>query len=150
MVALILTLIALSNLPVSESVRSTALILRDYGLIFGGFIIGSINFIGVVVSPVALLVLRNNLDSEGGFMVKLSFFLELVTEVYVVYFFFMGFLEMTSDIFLITSILTESHRNLLFSASEINTIASYISMLSFFLFLSFRIWKKKYLFAVES
>lgn len=139
--AVIFTVFGMTRWDVGETVELTREIFETYGLLWGGVIIGLMHFIGVIFFPLVLLFLMRRIEDEThapivNFMIILAWAL---IEAYAVFVLSSGFLDMTTDLFMLISYLQGRPRGLPFPASTINYIAISLSLLVLIFSASIRI-----------
>jgi hypothetical protein len=141
LLAAIFTVFGMARWDVGETVKLTREIFETYGLLWGGMIIGLMHFVGVIIFPLVLLFLIRRLeDGTHAPIVNLMIILVwALIEAYAVFVFASGFLDMSTDLFMLISYLQGRPRGLPFPASTINYVAISLSLLVLIFSASFRI-----------
>lgn len=137
LVALILTVYAVERLGAYEAIESTRMIFSTYGFFGGGVMIGLTHIISKILFPLILLFSISKF--EDGLLVDLANFLVWpFIGAYGIFSFVSGFLDMFTDVFVLSSFLQGFYNSPLFTGSTIISIGFQLSLLVFISSLLFR------------
>ena len=137
LVALILTVYAVDRMGAHETIESTRIIFSTYGIYGGGVIIGLIHFITKIFFPIILLFAMSKFE-DGNPGVLVNILVWSFIGAYGVFNFISGFLDMFTDVFVLSSFIQGFYKSPLFTGSTIISMGFQLSLLVFGLSLLFR------------
>ncbi len=137
LVALVLTVYAVDRMGAYETVESTRMIFSTYGFYGGGVIIGLIHFISKILFPIILLFAISKVE-DGNPVVLVNVLVWSFIGAYGVFNFVSGFLDMFTDVFVLSSFIQGFYKSPLFTGSTILSMGFQLSLLVFVLSLLFR------------